>query len=129
MLHLISPAWESHYPSSICTSKSKIISDHIPICLDTIPPGWGPFPFKFYRSWLYSEGFDNLVWDRWNSFSSNANPIANISYKIKATKIAIKSWLLIHRDNYKSKLVKIENMAQRLDAQAELAPLSPFEWQ
>lgn len=47
---LISPAWEAHYPTSVCIRKSRIVYDHIPICLNTKRPGWGHFPFRFYRS-------------------------------------------------------------------------------
>ena len=54
---LVSPSWESHFPRSNCTGKARLISDHVPICLDTKPLRWGSFSFKFYRSWLLSDGF------------------------------------------------------------------------
>ena len=46
----ISPSWETQDPRSIYLGKFRDISDHIPIYLNTILPGWGPFPFKFYKS-------------------------------------------------------------------------------
>ena len=49
-IFLVSQGWEAHFPRSICCGKVRIISDHILICLDTQPPGWGPLPFKFYKS-------------------------------------------------------------------------------
>lgn len=39
---LVSINWESHYPASVCSGKSRIVSDHLPIYLNTRPPGWGP---------------------------------------------------------------------------------------
>ena len=96
---LISPSWESQYPRSICLGKCQVISDHIPICLDTVPPGWGPFPFKFYKSWLFLEGFDNLVKNCVLTFSSLACPIDRLSHQLKAVKSVIKGWLPSRRIN------------------------------
>ena len=35
---LISHGWESQFPKTICTGKARLISYHISICLDTVPP-------------------------------------------------------------------------------------------
>ena len=37
---LVSPSWESHFPRTNCTGKARLISNHIPIFLDTNPLGW-----------------------------------------------------------------------------------------
>ena len=126
---LISPTWEAHCPTSMCIGKSRIVSDHILIYLNTKPPGWGPFPFRFYKSWLLHQGFDAVVRDSWNSFYSNADPIKKFSYKLKATKSANKSWLSTNRDNHQFRLMEIENQILALDIRAETTSLSPLEWQ
>ena len=58
---LVSQDWEALFPRSICNGKARIISDHIPICLDTQPPGWDPFPFKFCKSWLCKRALKSLL--------------------------------------------------------------------
>ena len=69
---LISPSWESQYPRAICIGKYQVTSDHILICIDTISPGWGPFLLKFYKSWLFLEGFDDLIQNSISTFSTSA---------------------------------------------------------
>jgi hypothetical protein len=59
----ISTNWELHYPSINSFYLSHIFSDHAPLILDT---GIVDFirPFHFIKkSWLYIEGFDQLVTD------------------------------------------------------------------
>ena len=107
---LISPSWESQYPRAICLGKYRATSDHIPICLDTVPLGWGPFPFKFYKSWLFLESFDVLVRNCISTFSSIACPIARLSFKLKAVKKAIKDWLPMRNTNWSSRLLAIESL-------------------
>ena len=96
---LVSSNWEAHFPRSNHIGKARLIFDHILICLDIKPPGWGPFPFRFYRSWLLSDGFENLIHITWRDFLSSADPIKKVSYKLKVVKDAIKNWLLSHRND------------------------------
>ena len=72
-----------------------------------MPLGWGPFPFKFYRSWLFYEGFDSLIKNYLCNFSSNASSIAIFSRKLKAVKLAVKTWLPTRSDHH-ARLLEIE---------------------
>ena len=101
---LISPSWESQYPRVICSGKYRVTFNHILICLDTIPPMWGPFPFKFYKSWHLLEGFDDLVQNSLMAFSSPTCSIDWVSYKLKAIKKVLKEWLTLRGSNWSSRL-------------------------
>ena len=125
---LISPSWETQYPRSIYLGKFKAILDHIPICLDIIPPGWGPFPFKFYKSWFLLNGFDNLVKNCISAFVSSANPIDRLSYKLKEVKKTINAWIPNRTRNWSYRLQAIESSLQGNDIQAKSHPISTEVW-
>ena len=125
---LVSPSWETQYPRSICSGKFRVISDHIPICLDTVPLGWGPFPFKFYRSWFLLDGFDILIKNCISSFASSANPIDRLSYKLKEIKKSIKAWIPERTRNWSSRLQEIETSILGIDIQAETSPIPLELW-
>ena len=128
-LFLISPSWESQYPTMICSGKYRVTSNHIPIYLDTIPPWWGPFPFKFYKSWHLLEGFDDLMRNSMMAFSSSTCPIDRISYKLKAIKKVIKDWIAQRGSNWSSRLQSIETLIQEIDIHVEFHPISSEVWQ
>ena len=107
---LVSPGWEAHFPRSVYNGKARIILDHIPICLDTLPPGWGPFPFKFYKSWLCKEGFEDFVNNLLSSFARGADAIPTLAAKLKMSKLAIKEWLSNRRFDHQARLIEIENL-------------------
>ena len=73
---------------------------------------------------MLSNGFEILVQQSWEGFLSSANPIKKLSYKLKAIKGAIKSWLLTHRNEYITRLKAIE-----ADILTESNPLSMDDWQ
>ena len=121
---LVSSSWEAHFPRSVCNGKARIILDHIPICLDTLPPGWSPFPFKFYKSWLCKEGFEDFVNNLLPSFAGGADAIPTLASKLKMSELAIKEWLSSRRFDHQARLIEIEDLIQGLDLPAEAGPLS-----
>ena len=124
---MVSQSWEAHFPRSVCNGKARIISDHIPICLDTQPPGWGPFPFKFYKSWMCKEGFEDFVNNILASFSQGTDAIPSLVAKLKMTKLAIKEWLPTRRVDHHARLVEIENLVQGIDLLVEVGALSQVD--
>ena len=98
---LVSQGWKAHFPRAIWCGKARIISDHIYICLDTQPPGWRPFPFKFYKSWMFREGFEEFIWNTLDNISLGENVIPLFSAKLKKLKLAIKEWLSSRRIDHK----------------------------
>ena len=121
---LVSQEWEAHFPKSICNGKARIISDHILICLDTLPPSWGPFPFKFYKSWLFKEVFEAFINNTIVSISRESNAISSFAAKLKKIKMAIKGWLPFRRIDHQARLTEIENLVQGFDIMAESGTLS-----
>ena len=37
--------------------EARAVSDHSPVILDTLPPKWGPIPFRFENAWLEHKQF------------------------------------------------------------------------
>ena len=37
--------------------EARAVSDHSPVILDTLPPKWGPTPFRFENAWLEHKQF------------------------------------------------------------------------
>ena len=93
-----------------------------------MPPRWGPFPFKFYRSWLFKEGFDQFIEDKMANFHSDVNAVYRISLKLKALKTSIKKWLPSRRLDHNARLLEIEHLVHNLDIHAKTCPLSMEEW-
>ena len=121
---LVSQGWEALFPRSICSGKARVISDHIPICLDTQPPVWGPFPFKFYKSWLCKDGFGDFVGNLLPSFATGFEAIPTLAAKLKMSKLAIKEWLSSRRFDHQARLIEIEHLIQELDLLGESSPLT-----
>ena len=72
-----------------------------------------------------NEGFDIIVRDCWTQAILGVDPIACLSQKLKATKIAIKNWLLSHKDNSLTRLSEIDTLVLNIDRQVESSLLSP----
>lgn len=76
------------------TALERTISDHRPIILKNENWDYGPYPFKFFDSWLGMEGFDELVREAWSQYpiGSNNNKFILFKDKIKYLKENIKKW-------------------------------------
>ena len=84
----------------------------------------GPFPFKFYKSWLFKEGFEDFIKITLDIVSREANAIPYFSVKLKKIKLAIKEWLPPRRIDYQTRLLEIKNLVQGIDLLAEFGALS-----
>ena len=44
--------------------EARVVSDHSPVVLDTLPSKWGPPPFRFENAWLDHKQFSRFF-DKW----------------------------------------------------------------
>nr|KAJ0191688.1 hypothetical protein LSAT_V11C800406980 [Lactuca sativa] len=89
---LTCPNYLQMFPLSHVTAHPREISDHSPITLLSSEADFGPIPFKLFNSWLYKEGFDQLVSDAWYCFRGFGTPDAYLAAKFRFLKDKIKKW-------------------------------------
>ncbi|PWA79254.1 hypothetical protein CTI12_AA207800 [Artemisia annua] len=90
----------------------RLWSDHTPILFNVSKVDFGPSHFKLYNSWLYSDGFDEVVKSTWSSLgnSNNGNMIRS-HVKLRSLKTAIKQWYIT---------VKISNRTRKQEVMMEI---------
>nr|GEX14017.1 hypothetical protein [Tanacetum cinerariifolium] len=77
-----------------------MLSDHIHIVLHAMKLDFGPSPFKFYNSWLYMDGFDDLIKSTWSILEApNDGRILRSHEKLRCLKTVIKQWHSNTRNN------------------------------
>ena len=54
---LFTNLWAAGYASYRQELEVRLVSDHAPVILDTLPPKWGPTPFRFENAWLEHKQF------------------------------------------------------------------------
>nr|GEV75973.1 RNA-directed DNA polymerase, eukaryota [Tanacetum cinerariifolium] len=57
------------YVMTLIVCLDRHLSDHRPILLHEAHTDFGPTPFRFYHSWFELAGFDDMVEQKWRSFS------------------------------------------------------------
>ncbi|KAJ9543996.1 LOW QUALITY PROTEIN: hypothetical protein OSB04_023703 [Centaurea solstitialis] len=73
----------------------SLYSDHNPIVLDSGSHNFGPVPFKFFNSWLFSDDLEGVIFQSWSNggdFHSDDSEILMLRKKLWRTKICIKDW-------------------------------------
>lgn len=89
---LVCPNFLAAFPFADVTAFPREFSDHSPIILRTSLLCFGPPPFRFFNSWCFRYGFDNVVIQAWNSFSGEGVPDRYLANKLKWVKEAIRGW-------------------------------------
>lgn len=82
----LSNQFTSVWPNSHLIVLQKGISDHFPIILKTHSGDYGPYPFKFFNSWLLHDDLPNIVSQTWSLPSLHNRPnIGPASPRLSAT--------------------------------------------
>ncbi|GKA23216.1 RNA-directed DNA polymerase, eukaryota [Tanacetum coccineum] len=95
---LVSEGFTSLFPhiSAICLDKH--LSDHRPILLREIITDYGASPFRIYHSWFKLNGFDQMVYNSWNSFTlDDSNAMIRFKKKLQLMKKAIRLWVASYK--------------------------------
>ena len=61
---LFTNKWAAGYPCHRQEVEVRVVSDHSLVVLDTLPPKWGPTPFRFENTWLDHKQF-SPHFDKW----------------------------------------------------------------
>lgn len=85
-------SWEELCPNGVQHSLPRIISDHMPILLDSGGIQQGRSPFRFENMWLLSEGFVERVGEWWNSYPVMGKPSFILAKKLKLLKEDLRKW-------------------------------------
>ena len=83
---LVCPNFMTGFPSATATALPREYSDHSPIILKTDYLDFGKPAFRFFNSWLYRDGFDDVVISAWNSFSGEGNDDRYFADKLRFVK-------------------------------------------
>lgn len=89
---LVCSSYLNSFPFSAVIAHPRELSDHSPITLQSAVSDFGPIPFKLFNSWLFREGFDQIVSDAWNQFMGFGTSDAYFAAKLRFLKNSIKKW-------------------------------------
>ena len=70
----------------------RAVSDHRPIILDSIPPFWGPTPFRFENMWLHHKSFNSDFKKWWKDTFTSSWEGRKFMTKLKLIKEKVKKW-------------------------------------
>jgi hypothetical protein len=90
---LVSTEWELKYPKVTVNTLTRGLSDHTPLLLDTsLPSQHNPSVFKFELSWLFKDGFYELVTDLWQREAKGSTPMQIWQNKIRFLRRYLRGW-------------------------------------
>jgi exonuclease III len=125
---LVSTEWELKYPKVTVHALTREVSDHTPLLLDTgMPSSHSPSTFKFELSWLFKDGFYNLVSELWQKEMTGSTPMEIWQNKIRSLRKYLRGWAKNMNGAYKKEKKELTNRLEQLDKKAEKTMLLPHE--
>ena len=131
---LATSCWDTHFKSAFAWSKARVGSDHSPLVLDTGERRDNKAKyFYFQENWIESEGFKNLIKDKWSdiktSFPSNCYSLDVWHGCLQTLRKYLRGWDL--RNKGVQKLVKMDltKRVEEIDLIAEQRLLTMGEWE
>ena len=112
---------------AVVTANPRELSDHSPVSLTSEVVDFGPAPFKFFNSWLLSEGLDQVVTDAWLNFKGYGRPDAYLAAKLRCLKAKIRIWRKEAYMKESKDLVETTTKVSDLEEMAEKRVLSASE--
>ncbi|KAL4592668.1 hypothetical protein LXL04_005671 [Taraxacum kok-saghyz] len=123
----VCPNFMNGFPSAAVTTLPREYSDHSPFILKTDYLDFGKPSFRFFNSWLFREGFDDVVTNAWNSFSRERSDDRYLADKLRFVKQAIKDWRHREFDRENKELVDLKLKVDNIEMQAEERMLTSDE--
>ncbi|KAK2639940.1 hypothetical protein Ddye_027735 [Dipteronia dyeriana] len=80
------------------TGLFRSLSDHNPNLLSDLKMDKGPIPFRFYNNWLEEKALMKEALMGWVNCKENGSNGVVLRSKLKASKIGIKNWLVMHKE-------------------------------
>lgn len=114
-------------PQTSVTALPREYSDHSPIILACNLGDFGPLPFIFFNSWIFTDGFESIIKNAWSNFSRFGLPNMYLATKLKHLKNSLES----RRNSCVTmeilELNSLKNEINRLDLEAEFHTLLEHE--
>lgn len=126
---LVSPEMLNTWPDLKATVLNRLYSDHSPILLSTGVIDFGPYPFRFFNTWLSDPKLEELVSEIWGSglavtFPCNLSPVSALAGKLKQLKCKIREWRMVENDKNTKDSSELRKRIEKIDLQAELGQCS-----
>jgi hypothetical protein len=111
---LVTQHFLSTWPNSYVTVLPRELSDHCPLILKTHSADYGPYPLKFFNSWMLNEDFTKVVTDSWSTAVGSTQatnlctnqPIQHqavtLKRKFQCLKTNIRCWRLLLRQSLRT---------------------------
>jgi hypothetical protein len=81
------------YPKVTAKPLLRALSNHTPLLLDTgMPSQHSPKMFKFELSWLFKDGFYDMVTRIWQAEKKGSNSMEIWQNKIRALRKYLRGW-------------------------------------
>ncbi|GKF22123.1 hypothetical protein Tco_0074445 [Tanacetum coccineum] len=104
------------FPQISAIFLDRHLSDHRPILLREVTIDYGPTPFRFFHSWLYMEGFKDMVKMEWTSMKiPNANSLVKFKLKLQQLEKAIRTWNQNRNKGINVEIIKVKTKLGEID--------------
>jgi hypothetical protein len=123
---LATVGWEEKFPLVTVRALTRAGLDHTPFLIDTGSPAnvGKNNHFSFELSWLWKEGFFEMVRDTWVSLSAGDSAVDTWRNKIRCLRQYLQGWARNMSGEYKKAFFWIMQIIDELDIKAELTPLN-----
>ncbi|XP_076954451.1 uncharacterized protein LOC143628884 [Bidens hawaiensis] len=108
----------NEWPDARLTALDRIESDHCPLILITKGNKFGPYPFRFYNSWMSKDGFMEVVEKALNTSIPVLPPVKRLAQKLKNLKSEIRSWLATLKDKEEATSKQLKPIIKNLEEKA-----------
>ncbi|KAD7477694.1 hypothetical protein E3N88_00830 [Mikania micrantha] len=117
---LVCDRFYHRWPDAVLTAHPRLWSDHSPLTLSTGSMDFGPPPFKFYSSWLYLQGIDEVVTNAMSDSVVADRPDVSFISKLRNVKIKVKDWRNACKEVEEAQKVALINECNHFETLAEL---------
>lgn len=122
---LVSPVVLNFWPDLKATALNRLYSDHCPILLSSGVIDFGPYPFRFFNTWLSDPKLDDLVMEIWNKhvplqLAKKLSPLPVLTGKFKHLKSLIRAW---RNEVTATQKWEVENLKQKIEKIDQLAEI------
>lgn len=124
---LMSNNWEDLFPLSIVSALDRILSDHVPLVLDSgVKLRKDPI-FRFEASWLLRDGIRDIVQIVWSSVPVYLPILDKWQWILRNLRRKLKGWSINVDAWYRKPKKEISPQVAELDLLAETCCLTPFQ--
>jgi hypothetical protein len=99
---LVSTEWEFNFSRVTVRSLPRVVSDHMPLLLDTGSPSQpNKRSFKFELAWLFKDGFHENMAEVWQRENKGSTTLEKWQNKIRTLRRYLRGWVKNINEIYK----------------------------